>query len=327
MLRTITLNKESVEYELEFKKIKNVNVRIRGGVVTPLYVSAPFGTSIALIESFLISNASRILSSLEKIKSVSNANKSAADNNTLDSDREIKLGKRRITYKLTFRKTSRLSVSVKERKGVTVSAPYGTNINDIEDFLIKNTEFILKAVDECAEKEKFSPKPKKYVNGEYIYFLGEKKYVEVRRGVEESAVILGNKIIITVCDTELFERKEKLTDALLTRECKKQVNQVITELYPKFKATGIPYPKEIRFKKMVSCWGNCRSDRRILTFNMHLVQLPRECIEMVVCHEFTHFLHNNHSKSFYNQLSKFMPSWKDCELTINNLQREIIIRE
>lgn len=323
MLRNITLNNESVKYELEFKSIKNINVRIKSNAVTPLYVSAPFGTSIAIIENLLISNAAKLLSSLEKIKTES---KISPNKNIQSGSRKIKLGKRHITYKLTFRKTSRLSVSVKESSCVNVSAPFGTSIDCIESFLVKNTDFILKAIDECAEKEKLLPTPKKYTDGEYIYFLGEKKDISVRKGFEESAVISGGKMVITVIDTELFERKEMLVNAMLAKECKKQVNELIAQLYPKFKSFGIPYPKEIRFKKMVSCWGNCRSDRRILTFNTHLVQLPKECIEMVVCHEFTHFLHSNHSKSFYSQLSKIMPSWKECDLTINNLQREIIIR-
>ena len=82
------------------------------------------------------------------------------------------------------------------------------------------------------------------------------------------------------------------------------------KIYPYFESIGIKHP-QIRFKKMVSQWGNCYHKRSILTFNINLMYAPPECIEYVVAHEFVHFLQPNHSERFYRELEKIMPDWKE----------------
>lgn len=81
------------------------------------------------------------------------------------------------------------------------------------------------------------------------------------------------------------------------------------DIYPYFEKLGVKYP-QIKFRTMVSQWGNCHFKKGILTFNKNLVCAPIECIEYVVAHEFTHFLQPDHSKKFYSELSKIMPDWK-----------------
>ena len=88
------------------------------------------------------------------------------------------------------------------------------------------------------------------------------------------------------------------------------IRKICDEVYPYFKEKGIAYPA-IKFRKMVSQWGNCRSEKGILTFNKNLMYAPYECVEYVVMHEFTHFLQPNHSKLFYDELGKICPDWKE----------------
>ncbi len=90
------------------------------------------------------------------------------------------------------------------------------------------------------------------------------------------------------------------------------------KVYPYFEKKGVKYP-EIKFRKMVSQWGNCRSKSEILTFNKNLMYAPLECIEYVVLHEFTHFLESNHSKSFYDELAKVCPDWKTRKAILNKI--------
>ena len=89
----------------------------------------------------------------------------------------------------------------------------------------------------------------------------------------------------------------KITEAICQRE------------YPYFKTRGVTYPK-IRFRRMTSCWGNCRPKQGVLTFNTNLMFAPQECVRYVVLHEFTHFLQQNHSRAFYDELAKVCPAWK-----------------
>ena len=85
--------------------------------------------------------------------------------------------------------------------------------------------------------------------------------------------------------------------------------QLCGAVYPYFKARGVKYP-QIKFRKMVSRWGSCQPTKGILTFNTNLMYAPKECIEYVVAHEFTHFLQANHSDKFYKELEKICPDRK-----------------
>ena len=87
------------------------------------------------------------------------------------------------------------------------------------------------------------------------------------------------------------------------------ITDICKKVYPYYEKRGIKYP-QIKFRRMVSRWGSCHPVRGILTFNINLMYAPRECVEYVVRHEFTHFLQANHSKMFYEELSAVCPEWK-----------------
>jgi predicted metal-dependent hydrolase len=60
----ITLNGREVEYELERKRVKNINLRIRSD--GSVYVSANSAVTDSVIEAFLVKKAGYILSALDK---------------------------------------------------------------------------------------------------------------------------------------------------------------------------------------------------------------------------------------------------------------------
>lgn len=92
-------------------------------------------------------------------------------------------------------------------------------------------------------------------------------------------------------------------------QIRKIIEDICQRIYPYYQKRGISYP-QIRFRKMISQWGNCYPKRGILTFNTNLVYAPYECVEYVVYHEFTHFLQANHSREFYEELQIVCPDWK-----------------
>lgn len=90
------------------------------------------------------------------------------------------------------------------------------------------------------------------------------------------------------------------------------------KVYPYFAKQGIPYPK-ITFRKMVSRWGSCHPQKKVLTFNTNLMYAPKDCILYVVLHEFTHFLQANHSPQFYAELEKVCPDWKNSRKMLKEI--------
>lgn len=65
----------------------------------------------------------------------------------------------------------------------------------------------------------------------------------------------------------------------------------------------------LSFRKMKSRWGSYNKNKKVITLNKWLVILPYELIDYVICHELTHHYVFNHSKDFYNHLSKLYPDY------------------
>ena len=110
---------------------------------------------------------------------------------------------------------------------------------------------------------------------------------------------------------------KRIFDTWWNDTCSKAVCNLCRAVYPIFAAHGVKFPM-IRFRAMVSQWGNCRPERGVLTFNTRLLAAPLRCMEYVVIHEFTHFLYPNHSSAFYHFIAEELPDWKKLQETLQN---------
>ena len=77
-----------------------------------------------------------------------------------------------------------------------------------------------------------------------------------------------------------------------------------------------PMP-ELKLRVMRARWGSCRPKTAVITLNTRLAFYPTAYIDYVIMHEFTHFLHANHSSAFWNALAKRMPDWEERKKALN----------
>ena len=91
--------------------------------------------------------------------------------------------------------------------------------------------------------------------------------------------------------------------------CEALVMPLCRKFYERTLEWGFAFP-EVRFRKMHSRWGSCNPVKRVLTFSTMLADMPLPFVEYVVAHEFVHFKQANHSKTFYTELSRYMPDYK-----------------
>ena len=63
-------------------------------------------------------------------------------------------------------------------------------------------------------------------------------------------------------------------------------------------------PKEIKVRNYKTRWGSCDQKGK-LTFNFHLIKAPHSIVDYVVIHELCHIIQPNHSKLFWNEVSKY----------------------
>lgn len=64
-------------------------------------------------------------------------------------------------------------------------------------------------------------------------------------------------------------------------------------------------------------WGSCDNNKNI-RLNYRLVMLSNKYIDYVCLHELSHTKYMNHSKLFWNEVSKFMPNWKQIKNEMAN---------
>lgn len=91
---------------------------------------------------------------------------------------------------------------------------------------------------------------------------------------------------------------------------KKEAQSYLQERLNHFSVVMGLQPKEMKLRRMKRQWGNCRSSG-VITFNIHLIQTPKECIDYVIVHELAHMVHMNHSKAFHALVEQYLPQSRE----------------
>ena len=61
---------------------------------------------------------------------------------------------------------------------------------------------------------------------------------------------------------------------------------------------------------MKTRWGVCNRSNNTITLNSELLKKEITLLDYVIVHEMCHFKHPNHSKDFWNEVSKYYPYYK-----------------
>jgi predicted metal-dependent hydrolase len=222
----------------------------------------------------------------------------------------INLEEREIEYDLERKPVKNINLRIRANGTVYVSANASVPLRAIEDMLRKKTEFILSALEKYAELARYAPAEKAYVTGESFMYLGKDLRLQVMEGKRNEVRSDGVYLYLTVKDATSFDGKRRSVDKWMDTECRRILTHIVESIYPLFAKYNVSFPKLI-FRDMTSRWGSCQPKRGLITLNKRLLEVPRNCIEYVVMHEFVHFIHPNHSKQFYEFLSVLMPDWKE----------------
>ena len=146
-----------------------------------------------------------------------------------------------------------------------------------------------------------------------------KKMIELqnkKQNKKEYFYYLGNQYEIFIDDVDdvkfLYDSIFIPNIIFLEKWLKKEIKQLFKERldynYEKYEEK-IPYPK-LKIRTMKTRWGVCNIKDNSITLNTKLIEYDIEKLDYVIIHELTHFIHFNHSKEFWNQVSKYTPNYK-----------------
>lgn len=249
--------------------------------------------------------------------------------------RQVSQGENVIPYTLTRKSVKNINLTVKADESVHVSAHWRVPEEYIDDFIRSRIPFILQAIEKFEKNKACNVQPKlQFINGEQIPFLGKKLTLQVapadyrqipkwiaqsqaggilylsKNKYGEAVFCQAGRLYLYTSDTEDCSHKQQLYEAWQKIQAGIICGQICEQYYPVFRKLGIAYPT-IKIRKMTSRWGSCIPQKQKITFNSLLIEKPFASIEYVVVHEFSHFIHPDHSKAFHNFVEQILPDWRE----------------
>lgn len=193
-------------------------------------------------------------------------------------------------YDVDIIKKNNRNTYVRVKNGeIVVTTNHFTSKNSILKLIIDNKDSIIKMIDKDN---------KKIEKNENFYYFG-KKY----------DVIYGfNDIDIT--DDKIYVYDKKSLDKYINNDIISIYTDRINYWYNVFEE-DIPKPN-LKIRKMTSRWGVCNIKNHNVTLNYNLSKYDICCLDYVIVHELSHFIHPNHSKNFWNLVGKYYPKYKEC---------------
>lgn len=110
-------------------------------------------------------------------------------------------------------------------------------------------------------------------------------------------------------------REAGLLSAEMLTELKAQAQKILSRRAEYFAArAGVDYGR-ITVRAQRTRWGSC-SRQGNLSFNCLLMLAPPEILDYVVVHELCHRRQMNHSRSFWMEVEKILPDYREREAWI-----------
>lgn len=219
-----------------------------------------------------------------------------------------------MSYKIEIqrRKNSRrMSLKVYPNGKIVLSTNISAQKNHYLLFLEKNKDWLDKKIQKInLNQDHF--RPKNFVEGEVLPFLGRDYKIKIKLDTKEVFSIDQNTFLWSV-DLETQERYQndreifiKKLRAALRDVAEKVISKRVSELAQK---TGL-FPKELNIKELNSMWGNCYPHTGKININWKLIIFDISVIDYVIIHELSHLVYANHSKSFWELVQKHVPEFK-----------------
>lgn len=223
--------------------------------------------------------------------------------------KQIMLDGTPFVYEHQVKKVKNLNLRVRADGTVLVSSPRFASEAAVKQFLLSHMEFIRRARTRMQQREVQREKSREEAK-RLLHYGGKTYALSFRQG----------KRCLVLQDGQAYL---SLPDPSDPDKCAAALAMCVKELfYPKllvacqaregwFLAKGVKKPSKICLRQMRTAWGNCRPKTGVLTFSTMAAVLPEDLLDHVVCHEYTHFLHPDHSPAFYAELAKLCPTYRE----------------
>jgi predicted metal-dependent hydrolase len=234
-------------------------------------------------------------------------------------------GEERIPYHVAYddHRSSRVAIHVNPDGSVAVDAPTGYSEGNIRQAVQKRARWVVNHVIEARDRYAHV-RPKEYVSGEQVLYLGRRYVLKVVPVDKAMALVRlkGNRLEVQSASGGPDEIRGR-TRAWYRVKGRDYLARRIDALTKKLPWTKAPPP--FRLLEMSSQWGSCSPAGEII-LNPHLIKAPRNCIDYVLTHELAHLKHHDHGPKFWKLINSHAGDWRRAKQQLDDLV-EVLMAE
>ena len=213
-----------------------------------------------------------------------------------------------LDYQLIKKSKKTLSLKISEN-GLVVSAPLFMSEKKINQLVISKIKWIKKKL-ELIEPQK----NKLFIKNRASFdLLGKEIKITLLDGNNKIEWVDENNLKIFFKDQD---DQKKLKTFFIKWLKEIALDYFSQRAYEISKLYAIP-SNSILLSNAKSRWGTCNSKTEV-RINWRLIQADPYVIDYVMCHEFAHLTHMNHSRNFWNLVEKLCPNYKLAENYLKN---------
>jgi len=227
--------------------------------------------------------------------------------------RQIRYGNMTLFYALRYARRRTLAITVHPDQRVSVAAPLGLPVAEVEAFILRRASWIEKKQQQFALAPR--PTPLQYASGETHRYLGRQYRLKLARGSPQGVRLDGEFLCVQVRDKDDPERVRRVLDAWYRMRAAEVYAERLEACWLLVQPLGVPRPT-LTIRSMRSRWGSARRPNK-MTLNLKLVQAPLASIDYVILHELCHFVEPNHSARYYQVLQRVLPDWQARKAALN----------
>lgn len=221
---------------------------------------------------------------------------------------------REICINIIYSKRKSISLEVKGDLTVNLRAPYYASERDIKRFIDSKKDWIFKAYEKTLARKGQEPETRTediYFDGALLPFKGSDviRLNIIKSGEKDKAEVGYSSKESSISITTLSESREFIRECATGVYRKLARREIETKTAYYAAKMGVAYNR-IFIKEQKTVWGSC-SSRKNLNFNWKLIMMPESILDYVVVHELSHLIEMNHSPSFWAQVEKIIPDYKE----------------
>lgn len=195
----------------------------------------------------------------------------------------------KITYRVVRSDRKTLGLVVKDSQEVLVRAPHRMGVQEIEEVLHRNQDWITVRVEKVLEEES----RRKRFQDSGLFIFGGREYPMKR--IPGDAVYLEDGVfhIGGSADLDGFYRET--------------MERLVKELVERYRGIGVP--SKLSYRRQKTLWGSCARDGSV-SLNLLLAKSPLGVLEYVYVHELVHLRIRDHSPAFWAEVETLLPGYK-----------------